>query len=147
MRINEKRKSFRELRCLAIAGSLILATGCFDFMGYNEATRPQRVEREKARLPYYGTGVVSQVYRTSSGEPEDVRLTFRWPPRPALYTQLLLIRNNKLAGRVEVRTWAADDLMAGVLEGTPQVGDLAIGVIHEKEFGKQEPPSGRREMP
>jgi hypothetical protein len=134
-------KSTGQVKGIAVSLVCIAVAGCHGlFMDYGEMTRPERQARARARQPYYGTGIVTQVSVRSAGQATNVKIDFRASYAPSLYTQLLTVSpSGKPSGRVELGSWAGEQFIAGILEGEPRVGDLAIGMIHEREFKKQEP--------
>lgn len=138
MRTAHTYKRIHLLKLIAPAFICVAAVGCFDFMGYDEAVRSERKARAEAHRPYYGTGVVTQVLRSLPDRIDEVEIDFRASPQPLHYTPLLIVRSNAVIGRAEVSRRLGEQWGARILEGTGQVGDLAIGIVHEKEFPKQD---------
>ncbi len=119
------------LTCLSLT-----LESCIDLTGGRTAWEAER----RARAPYYGTGVVTSVIGTGL-----VDLTFKSPPPPATMATLIIVRSNSVVAKVEFGVGQFDSKhLCKVLEGSPKVGDLALGWQREAEFT---PPSPWRKLP
>jgi hypothetical protein len=110
--------------------------GCIDLLGSRQAQQAER----KAHAPYYGTGIIVSVIGTNL-----VGLTFRSGSLPATMASLIVVRSNSIIGRVEFGVGRSDSKhLCKIIQGSPVVGDLALGWQREAEFA---PPSPWRKLP
>jgi hypothetical protein len=83
--------------------------------------------------PYPWTGVVTQVIIPPE-KWNKVKLDFRNHPLPRDDVLLLVIRGDRLVGKVEI---AWENKTAWITEGAPQVGDLVVGIQNMPIYEKQ----------
>ena len=136
----EKRACLGPLRCRVILLTALLLTYCVNCRDYlsTHAVLPGGLPLVQppshSHDPYYGTGVVVRV----GGE--QVFIDFGSYDQPKYWGMtLLIIRDNRLAGRIKGTgpTGTGRPLlpMGGkLLEGTAEVGDMAIGVQNQREY-------------
>jgi hypothetical protein len=90
---------------------------------------------DRPREAYYGTGVVTSVeIKPSDWRTASVNFGTYLPPRENVH--LLVVRTNAVIGKAKAR-WSGHSVW--ILEGTPQIGDLVVGIQHKKEFKEQQP--------
>jgi len=99
-------------------------------------------EADRRALPYYGTGSVNQVYIEQFTSHTNVHVIIASPYSPMVGTRLLVMRDGALVGRLLVKAQAAGSIDASVLGGTVKIGDLAIGIQHERKFKEVLPAKG-----
>jgi hypothetical protein len=115
--------------------SLFLSAGCYiDPLGkvaYDMQHQQRQVEAQ-ARKPYYGTGVVTRVAGV-------VDVTFEQAPLPPRFAKFIIVRNNAIVAKVKSGFGERDrTYMCWITEGTPRLGDLALGWQREAEFTKRQ---------
>lgn len=108
-----------------------IACGCTDYFRYHLGGGPQIPDRP--REPYYGTGIVTAV-EIKPPAWREARVDFRKCSPPRQNVHLLVVRTNAAVGRVRAM-WGGQSVW--ILDGTPEVGDLVIGIQNERKYGKQ----------
>jgi hypothetical protein len=79
---------------------------------------------------YEGTGVVAEVV-VHPQRWEKAQVAFAPPYPPREYVHLLLVRDNQIVGKVKVGSPSGS---VSVLEGSPRVGDLVIGIQNDPNY-------------
>ena len=126
-----------------VALGLALATGCLSpidqwYAGEKRnQQRGERLERARAHTPYLGTGTVMAAGGTVSGVVDFAIVRFTPNPPPPLFAQFLVVRSNAVVGKLRLFSNPHDPVSMEVLEGTPQAGDLIIGIQDEPKYKKQ----------
>jgi hypothetical protein len=85
------------------------------------------MERERPREPYYGTGVVVRV-------DNKAWVAFGSSPRPKYLMHFLVVRTNALVGKVSVDQPFGEPADLAIIEGSPRVGDIVIGIQNERKY-------------
>jgi hypothetical protein len=117
-----------------------LATGCLSpidrwYAGEKRnQRRSERLERERAHIPYFGTGTVTSASGTVSGVVDYATVRFAPDPPPPFLAQFLVVRSNAVVGKLLLRSDPHDPVMMEVLEGIPQSGDRIIGIQNESKY-------------
>ncbi len=124
---------------VAVICVLLTLESCVDLTGARQARQGEKM----ALAPYYGRGVVANVEG-----PGFVELTFESSPLPATMAKLIIVRNNRVVAKVKFGMGQSGNrYVCEVLEGTPKVGDLAVGWQREAEFIPPPPRSPWRKLP
>src|SRR5260221_357786 len=108
--------------CALVLGALVC--GCMDYFRYHLGGGPQTPDRP--REAYYGTGIVTAV-EIQPPAWKVARVDFGRSPPPREKVHLLVMHTDTMVGKAMAR----DDQSVWILEGTPEVGDLVIGIQNE----------------